>query len=139
MAQTFMRRVGTTYGTFVVANWASNWILFPDKQLDYGIVNKVLGREVKNEWWGTRLEHIVGIALPLAICDHASIDLWNKVLLRKCGYAPGTVLSFAGTPGPLLIHGFVFAISGIMIYIVSCIIYLLPDAVCGRLLACLPR
>lgn len=69
--------------------------------------------------WGTRLEHVLGIGLPLAVCDHLSIDFWNKVGLRALGYAPGTVLSFAATPGPLLIHGAVFAISGIMIYIVS--------------------
>jgi hypothetical protein len=49
---------------------------------------------------------VLAIAWPLAVMDHASIDLWNKKLLPRLGYAPGTHLSFHGTPGPLLVHGF---------------------------------
>jgi hypothetical protein len=56
--------------------------------------------------WGTRLQHVAAICVPLAIADHASIALWNKVLLQRVGYAAGTTLSFAATPGPLLVHGF---------------------------------
>lgn len=59
---------------------------------------------ILNSSWGTKLEHIAVIALPLAIADHASIDLWNKVLLKRFGFTGP--LSFAGTPGPFLIHGF---------------------------------
>jgi hypothetical protein len=83
-------------------------ILYPDKKLDYGFINRVLGRPVNSEWWGTRAEHVLGIAWPLALADHLSIDLWNKVLLPRLGYAPGTMLSLAATPGPLLIHGFTY-------------------------------
>lgn len=46
----FATRVATTYGTFVVANWGSNFLLFPDKKLDYGFANRLLGRPVNNEW-----------------------------------------------------------------------------------------
>lgn len=72
---------------------------------------------MKNEYWGTRIEHVLTIAWPLAVADHASIALWNKILLPKLGYAPGTHLSFAATPGPLLVHGFTFALAGIMVYV----------------------
>lgn len=49
-ANTFGRRVATTYVTFVGANALSNHILFPDKKLDYGAANELLGREVNNKW-----------------------------------------------------------------------------------------
>ena len=42
----FARKVAVTYGTFVVANWGSNFLLYPDKKLDYGFLNRYLGREV---------------------------------------------------------------------------------------------
>ncbi len=46
----FARRVATTYVTFVGANALSNFILFPDKKLDYGLLNEYLGRPVKEKW-----------------------------------------------------------------------------------------
>lgn len=103
----FARRVAVTYGTFVVANAGSNLILFPDKKLDYGFLNRFLGREVNNEWWGTRAEHVLGIALPLALADHMSIDMWNKYLLPRLGFKGP--LTFTGTPGPFLVHAFTYA------------------------------
>lgn len=54
--------------------------------------------------WGTRSAHIFTIGLPLAIADHLSIDLWNKVLLPRMKYPVGTKLSIARTPGPFLFH-----------------------------------
>lgn len=54
--------------------------------------------------WGTRSAHIFTIGLPLAIADHLSIDLWNKVLLPRMKYPAGTKLSIAKTPGPFLFH-----------------------------------
>ncbi len=62
----FAKRVAVTGGTFIVANALSNLVLFPDKKLDHGFVNRALGREVRNEWWGTRTAHVLSIAWPLA-------------------------------------------------------------------------
>lgn len=45
-----LKRIAVTYGTFVTANYTSNYILFPDKKLDYGFLNRVIGREVNTEW-----------------------------------------------------------------------------------------
>lgn len=113
----FAKRVVVTGGTFIAANALSNCVLFPDKKLDHGFANRLLGREVRSEWWGTRTAHVLAIAWPLAVMDHLSIDLWNKVLLPKLGLAPGTKLSFHATPGPILVHGFTFALAGITIYV----------------------
>ena len=51
----FTTKVGVTYGTFVIANYLSNFILFPDKKLDYGFLNRIIGREVNNEWYALSL------------------------------------------------------------------------------------
>ena len=45
------KRIGVTYGTFVAANYLSNYVLFPNKKLDYGFLNRLLGREVNTEWY----------------------------------------------------------------------------------------
>jgi len=50
MHGSFLRRVGVTYVTFVGANALSNFILFPSYKLDYGILNRYLGRPVENKW-----------------------------------------------------------------------------------------
>ncbi|XP_037030666.1 uncharacterized protein LOC119070430 [Bradysia coprophila] len=112
-----IKRITVTYGTFVTANYLSNHILFPDKKLDYGFLNRLIGREVNTEWWGTRSAHIFTIGIPLAIADHLSIDLWNKVLIPRMKYPAGTKLSIAKTPGPFLFHAVTFAFTGIMTYI----------------------
>eukprot|EP01113_Clastostelium_recurvatum_P048524 TRINITY_DN8862_c0_g1_i1.p1 TRINITY_DN8862_c0_g1~~TRINITY_DN8862_c0_g1_i1.p1 ORF type:complete len:197 (-),score=26.10 TRINITY_DN8862_c0_g1_i1:39-629(-) len=67
--------------------------------------------------WGTRTAHILTIALPLAVADHLSIDLWNKVLLPRLRYPAGTTLSFSRTPAAVLIHAVTFAFTGIMAYV----------------------
>ncbi len=115
MLVSFVKRVATTYGTFVVANYLSNWLLFPDKALDYGAANRLIGRPVNNEFWGTRLQHISLIAAPLAFFDHVSLDLWNKVLLPRFGIK-GPV-SWTGTPTVFMIHSVTFVMAGIMTYI----------------------
>ncbi|KAI9025531.1 hypothetical protein DFJ74DRAFT_705026 [Hyaloraphidium curvatum] len=111
----FLKRVVVTYGTFVAANWGSNFLLYPDKKLDYGFLNRALGRPVNNEWWGTRSQHIFTIALPLSICDHLSLDMWNKWLLPKWGIQGP--LSWKFTPTPMMYHNVSFAITGIMLYV----------------------
>ncbi|UJR20711.1 hypothetical protein I4U23_023832 [Adineta vaga] len=112
-----IKRIGVIYGTFVAANYLSNHVLFPNKKLDYGFFNRIIGREVNTEWWGTRTAHIITIGLPLAIADHLSIDMWNKVLLPRMKYPVGTKLSIIHTPGPYLFHIVAFAFTGIMTYV----------------------
>ncbi|KXS21094.1 hypothetical protein M427DRAFT_51373 [Gonapodya prolifera JEL478] len=107
----FAKRVGT----FVVANFASNFILFPGKKLDYGIGNQLVGRPVQNKYWGTRLEHVSTIALPLAVLDHLSIDLWNKVILPALKI--NQPLGWRTTPTAFMLHGTSFALAGIMTYV----------------------
>jgi hypothetical protein len=35
--------------------------------MDYGVLNSVIGRKVGESFWGTRLEHIIGVAIALAV------------------------------------------------------------------------
>ena len=35
--------------------------------MDYGVLNSSLGRKVEGKFWGTRLEHIIGVAAALAV------------------------------------------------------------------------
>jgi hypothetical protein len=46
--------------------------------MDYGIFNKLIGREVDQAFWGTRTEHIVGVAACLAVTDHMSQGIFSK-------------------------------------------------------------
>jgi hypothetical protein len=46
--------------------------------MDYGILNKLIGREVDQDFWGTRTEHIVGVAACLAVTDHMSQAIFSK-------------------------------------------------------------
>jgi hypothetical protein len=38
----------------MLADYLSNYIQHPTQKMDYGIFNKLIGREVDQEWWGTR-------------------------------------------------------------------------------------
>ena len=50
LKMSLVKRIAVTYGTFVTANYLSNHILFPNKKLDYGFLNRLMGREVNTEW-----------------------------------------------------------------------------------------
>ena len=76
--------------------------------MDYGILNKAIGREVDQVWWGTRTEHIVGVAACLAVTDHASQHYFAKKL--------GRPLCFAKSPATFVAHTFLFIASGVAIY-----------------------
>lgn len=52
------KAVGTTFGTYMMADFLSNFIQHPTQQMDYGALNKFIGREVDSTFWGTRLQHI---------------------------------------------------------------------------------
>lgn len=76
--------------------------------MDYGFINKYLGREVDQSFWGTRTEHIVGVAACLAVTDHASQNIFSKYL--------GRPLCFAKSPAAFVAHTFFFIFTGVAIY-----------------------
>jgi hypothetical protein len=78
-------------------------------QMDYGYLNKFLGREVDQNFWGTRTQHIVGVAACLALTDHASQSVFAKSL--------GRPLCFAKSPATFVAHTFLFIFSGVVIYV----------------------
>ena len=56
----------------MLADFLSNFLQHPTQKMDYGAANQLIGREVDSKWWGTRIEHIVGVAACLAVVDHFS-------------------------------------------------------------------
>lgn len=101
-----------TFGTYMLADTLSNFIQHAPQKMDYGkTVNKFLGREVKDgdsEFWGTRNEHIVGVAAALALTDYASQAAWKSI--------EGKAISFASHPGKFLVHTYVFIAAGVALY-----------------------
>jgi len=61
-----------TFATYMLADFLSNFLQHPTQKMDYGAANQLIGREVDSKWWGTRIEHIVGVAACLAVVDHFS-------------------------------------------------------------------
>lgn len=59
------KAVGTTFGTYMIADYLSNYIQHPTQMMDYGYFNKFIGREVDREFWGTRTQHIVSSSVVL--------------------------------------------------------------------------
>ena len=55
--------------------------------MDYGAFNQLIGREVDQAFWGTRTEHIVGVAACLAVTDHASQKIFSSYLGRELCFA----------------------------------------------------
>ena len=76
--------------------------------MDYGYFNQLIGREVDKPFWGTRTEHIVGVAGCLAIADHAS----QKMFARRLGQE----LCFAKNPAAFVAHTFLFIFAGVTVY-----------------------
>ena len=76
--------------------------------MDYGGVNSILGRKVESKFWGTRLEHILGVAAALAVTDHSSAAIFEKFL--------GKGISFADTPAAFIAHTFFFIFVGVVLY-----------------------
>ena len=99
----------TTFGTYCIADTLSNFIQHPTQKMDYGFINQFLGREVDQSFWGTRTEHILGVAACLAVCDHASQAIFSSYL--------GHPLCFASAPGVFIAHTFFFIFAGVAIYV----------------------
>lgn len=77
--------------------------------MDYGYFNQFIDRPVGENWWGTRTEHIVGVAACLAVTDHASQAVFAKAL--------GKPISFAATPAAFVAHTFLFIFAGVTMYV----------------------
>jgi hypothetical protein len=58
IAPSLSKAVGTTFGTYMIADYLSNYIQHPTQVMDYGIFNMMIGRDVDRNFWGTRTEHI---------------------------------------------------------------------------------
>ena len=76
--------------------------------MDYGYFNQFLGRPVDQAWWGTRTQHIVGVAAALAVTDHTSQHLFSRYL--------GKPLAFSTHPAAFVLHTFLFIFSGVTLY-----------------------
>ena len=76
--------------------------------MDYGFLNSFIGREVDQPFWGTRTQHIIGVAGCLAITDHTSQALFQKVFKKE--------LCFAKSPAAFVAHTFLFIFSGVTLY-----------------------
>ena len=111
-------------------------LLFQQSQkMDYGLGNKLIGREVDKKWWGTRTEHIVGVAGCLAVTDHASqgyllsfhiyytiYTIYLHLYVYTYTYRIfskylGRPLCFAKSPGPFVAHTFFFIFAGVLVYV----------------------
>jgi len=79
--------------------------------MDYGYFNQFLGRDVDRAFWGTRTEHIVGVAACLAVTDHASQAAFGRYL--------GKPLFFAQSPAAFVAHTFLFIFAGVTAYVAA--------------------
>jgi len=95
--------------TYMIADFLSNFLQHPTQKMDYGIFNRLVKREVGEKWWGTRTEHIVGVAGCLAVTDYASQAIFKNILQKP--------LSFASSPAAFVAHTFFFIFTGVTIYV----------------------
>jgi hypothetical protein len=102
-----------TFGTYCIADTLSNFIQHPDPKhkMDYGYFNTFLGRPVDQPFWGTRTEHIVGVAAALAVTDHGSQALFSSIMKQP--------LCFVKTPAAFVAHTFFFIFTGVTAYVAA--------------------
>ena len=81
---------------------------FYHPKMDYGYFNQFIGRPVDKDFWGTRTQHIVGVAACLAVTDHTSQHFFGRWL--------GRPLCFAKSPATFVAHTFLFIFSGVALY-----------------------
>ena len=106
-----VKAVATTFGTYCLADFLSNFIQHPTQKMDYGMFNSIIGRKVDQPFWGTRTQHIIGVAGCLAITDHASQAWFSKRL--------GKPLCFAVSPAAFVAHTFLFIGAGVAAYVLA--------------------
>ena len=98
-----------TFFTYCLADTLSNFIQHPTQKMDYGALNQLLGREVESQFWGTRTQHIVGVAACLAATDHGSQALFQRYLRCKN-------FCFAKHPREFVVHTVGFIGVGVLAY-----------------------
>ena len=97
------------YTSHRIASLLSQLIIqHPTQKMDYGGLNRLLGREVDQEFWGTRTQHIVGVAGCLALTDHASQAAFQSMYKKE--------LCFAKSPAAFVAHTFLFIFTGVTLY-----------------------
>jgi hypothetical protein len=77
--------------------------------MDYGYFNRITDRPVDNEFWGTRTQHIIGVAGCLALTDHMPQAVFGRYLGRS--------LCFAKSPAAFVAHTFLFIFAGVTAYV----------------------
>eukprot|EP00967_Tisochrysis_lutea_P089256 scaffold127004_cov30-Tisochrysis_lutea.AAC.1 len=97
-----------TVVTYMCADFLSNFLQHPLLKMDYGVFNRLLGRQVGRNWWGTRAEHIVGVAICLAFVDHLSQGVFEHYL--------GEPLEFETNPAAFVAHTWAFIYSGVALF-----------------------
>lgn len=98
-----------TFATYCTADFLSNFLQHPLQKMDYGSLNRFIGREVGEEFWGTRTQHIIGVAACLAATDHASQAIYQNMFKKE--------LCFAKSPAAFVAHTFLFIFTGVTIYV----------------------
>jgi len=98
-----------TFGTYMMSDFLSNFIQHPTQKMDYGYFNQFLGRKVYSPFFGTRTEHIIGVAAGLTLTDHASQAIFKSVTKKE--------LSFAAFPKPFIAHTVGFISAGVALYV----------------------
>lgn len=99
------------YIMYLIASFLSRSQLIiqhPTQKMDYGGLNRLLGREVDQEFWGTRTQHILGVAGCLALTDHASQAAFQSMYKKE--------LCFAKSPAAFVAHTFLFIFTGVTLY-----------------------
>ena len=108
-APSLAKAMTATFATYCTADFLSNFLQHPTQKMDYGIFNKFIGREVGDKFWGTRTQHIIGVAGCLALTDHASQALFQNVYKKE--------LCFAKSPAAFVAHTFLFIFSVVTLYV----------------------
>lgn len=109
--------IGVTLATNMLADLTSDQFLHPGYKLDYGLLNPFLGRDMYEPFWGTRLQHLIGIPASLTLTEHVSSAIFSHVLQRwGILSAAENIFKIKKTPIPYLLHNAVSVFLGIFIY-----------------------
>ncbi|MBI2082027.1 MAG: hypothetical protein HYT76_00510 [Deltaproteobacteria bacterium] len=116
-SSSLIKAITVTFGTNMLADLASDRVLHPGYKLDYGLLNPLLGRDMYEPFWGTRLQHLVGIAGSLTLTEHVSSSIFS-FFLRKAKILKATedIFKIHKTPLSYLLHNFISVFLGVFIY-----------------------
>ncbi|MBI2500619.1 MAG: hypothetical protein HYW02_03955 [Deltaproteobacteria bacterium] len=101
--------VAATLGANVIADIISDGFLHYNYRLDQGIVDKPFGENVESPFWGTRLQHHIGIPIAVTLTEYLSQGIFKKAL-RTASFKVET------HPRAYPLHNVCFIIVGILLY-----------------------